>query len=338
MGGTNVTTLTFEGRVAMITGARTFAGGELIAQLENDPRYRRVLALDIRRPDYELSSAEFIAVDLTSPSAEDELADIALDAGVDTVVHTAFLSHPTHAVTWAHELEDVGTMNVLGACAAASPSRVLMTSTTLLYGASPDNPVVITEDQPLDRRGKPAFLADKISAEAQLAQFAEAHPSVAVSSLRFAPILGRRVRTFITELLCRPVVAKLAGFDPLIQGIHENDAIRALKLAVDAGPRGPLNLVGRGVIRYSTLLALLGTFPVSLPRFVWRPLARAMWATQLSPAPPELLDYLRFLCVADGSRAAEAIGFKPQFHVRDAAAEMFGDLDAEASLFSRAFG
>lgn len=336
--GTAVTTLTFEGRVAMITGARTFAGAELIAQLENDPRYRRVLALDIRRPDCELPSAEFIPVDLTSPRAEDELTEIAIDAGVDTVVHTAFLSHPTHAIAWAHELEDVGTMNILGACAAAQPARVLMTSTTLLYGAGPDNPVAITEDQPLDRRGKPPFLADKIGAENQLAQFARAHPDVAVSSLRFAPILGRRVRTFITELLCRPVVAKLAGFDPLVQGIHEDDAVRALKLAVDRGPRGPLNIVGRGVIRYSTLLALLGTFPVTLPRLLWRPLARAMWATQLAPAPPELLDYLRFLCVADGSRAADELGFRPQFHVRDAADEMFGDLDADASLFSRAFG
>jgi UDP-glucose 4-epimerase len=330
--------LTFSGRVAMVTGARTFAGSELIGVLENDPRYRRVLALDLRKPDYPLDSAEYIPIDLTSPSAEDELAEIALGAGVDTVVHTAFLSNPTQAIAWAHELEEVGTMNVLGACAAVSPARVLMTSTTLIYGASPNNPVAITEDQPVDRRGKPAFLADKIGAEALLAQFAEAHPSVAVSSLRFAPILGRRVRSFITDLLSRPVVAKLAGFDPLVQGIHEDDAARALKLAVDLGPRGPLNIVGRGVIRYSTLLALLGTFPVTLPRLLWRPLARAMWATQLSPAPPELLDYLRFLCVADGSRAASVLGFRPQYHVRDAATEMFGVLDADATLFRRAFG
>lgn len=330
--------LTFSGRVAMITGARTFAGSELIALLENDPRYRRVIALDIRKPDYELSSAEFHSVDLTAPKAEDELTEIALDAGVDTVVHTAFLSNPTHALGWAHELEEVGTMNVLGACASAAPARVLMTSTTLVYGASPDNPVAITEDRPLDRRGKPAFLADKIGAESQLAQFAAQNPSINASSLRFAPILGRRIRNFITELLSRPIVAKLAGFDPLVQGIHEDDASRALKLAVDIGPRGPLNIVGRGVVRYSTLLALLGTFPVTLPRLLWRPLARAMWATQLAPAPPELLEFLRYLCVADGSRAAEVLGFRPTYHVRDAATEMFGVLDADATLFRRAFG
>jgi UDP-glucose 4-epimerase len=63
-----------------------------------------------------------------------------------------------------------------------------------------------------------------------------------------------------------------------------------------------------------------------------------MWATQLSPAPPELLDFLRYLCVADGSRAAEVLGFRPTYHVRDAATEMFGVLDTDATLFRRAFG
>ena len=45
---------------------------------------------------------------------------------VDTVVHGAFLSHPTHATEWAHEFEDVGTMHVMNACAAANPARVVM--------------------------------------------------------------------------------------------------------------------------------------------------------------------------------------------------------------------
>jgi UDP-glucose 4-epimerase len=330
--------LTFTGRVALITGARTFLAGELIRQLEADPRYRRILAADLRLPEQPLERAEYVPIDLTAPTAEEELADIAGGAGVDTVVHAAFLSNPTHAAGWAHELEDIGTMHVLGACASLRPSRLVMTSTTLVYGANPDNPNSISEDRGLEARGKPPFLAEKIRAERQLAEFATAHPSTATAALRFAPVLGSRVRNFITELLARPIVPKLAGYDPLVQAVHENDASRALKLAVDCSARGPFNIVGRGVIRYTTLLALLGRLPVPLPRALWRPLARAMWAAQLSPAPPELLDFLRFLCVADGARAAAELGFRPRYHVRDAATELFGELDSDDTLFARALG
>lgn len=330
--------LTFSGRVALVTGARTFLGSELIRALEADPRYRRILAADISEPELPLDRAEYVPIDLTAPDAETRLTNIALGAGVDTVVHAAFLSNPTHNLAWGHELEDVGTMHTLGACAAARPARLAMVSTTLVYGASADNPNLIDETQPLDPRGKSPFLAEKIRAELQLADFAADNPDIAVASLRFAPLLGARVRNFITELLARPVVAKLAGHDPLVQAIHESDATRALKLALDKDARGAFNIVGRGVLRYSTLLALLGRFPVPLPGPLWRPLARAMWATQLSPAPPELLDFLRFVCVADGTRAKAELGFRPRYHVRDAVLDLFGELEGDDAYFARALG
>ena len=38
------------GRVVAVTGACTYLGSELLRRLEEDPRYSRVLALDIRPP------------------------------------------------------------------------------------------------------------------------------------------------------------------------------------------------------------------------------------------------------------------------------------------------
>ena len=56
-------------------------------------------------------------LDLTLPSADADMAAIVEREGVDTVLHAAFLSTPTHAHAWAHELEALGTMHVLNACA-----------------------------------------------------------------------------------------------------------------------------------------------------------------------------------------------------------------------------
>ncbi|WP_428269812.1 NAD-dependent epimerase/dehydratase family protein, partial [Haliangium sp.] len=138
-----------EARVVAITGAQSFLGIELIKRLEADRRYRRVIALDIRKPTIPLEKTEYAQLDLTLPTADSELVRVLESEGVDTVVHAAFLSYPTHASEWAHELEDIGTMHVFNACARLRPSRVVMLSSTMVYGASPKNPNFLSEDAPL---------------------------------------------------------------------------------------------------------------------------------------------------------------------------------------------
>src|SRR5688572_14063241 len=118
-------------RVVAVTGACTFLGSELIKMLEADPTCARVLALDVRRPDLpaDLVKVEHHPIDLTVPTVGTQLAALLRD--VDTVVHGAFLSFPTHAASWAHELEDVGTMHLLDACAQVAPARIVVVSTTM---------------------------------------------------------------------------------------------------------------------------------------------------------------------------------------------------------------
>src|SRR5689334_15192666 len=126
-----------DGRVVAITGACTFLGTELLRRLEEDRRYAKVLALDVREPSAVRGSSkiQFVKIDLTQPTIDGDIATLLLQEKVDTLVHGAFLSHPTHAQEWAHELEDVGTMHVLNACSSANPKRLVMISTTLCYGA-----------------------------------------------------------------------------------------------------------------------------------------------------------------------------------------------------------
>jgi UDP-glucose 4-epimerase len=39
---------------------------------------------------------------------------------------------------------------------------------------------------------------------------------------------------------------------------------------------------------------------------------------QLADAPPSFLKYLRFLCVADGKKAWDTMGFRPAYTTREA--------------------
>src|SRR3569623_892929 len=255
-----------QGRVVAVTGACTYLGGELLRRREEDPRYSRVYALDIRPPAQVGAKVDFIKVDLTLPTVDGELATLLAKTKVDTFVHGAFLSHPTHAAEWAHELEDVGTMHVLNACSGVQPKRFVMVSSTLVYGAHPKNPNFLTEDAALRGHRDSRFVNDKDRTERQVARFASAHPNVETSVLRFAPMLGPTVSNMYTRFFSRVVAPVMMGHDPLMQFVHEQDAAFALAQAVDSHATGPFNIVGTGVLPYTTVHALLGRVPVPLPQ------------------------------------------------------------------------
>lgn len=312
------------GRVVAVTGACTYLGGELLRRLEEDPRYTRVLALDVRAPAQIGGKVEFVKLDLTQPTVDMELATLLLQAKVDTFVHGAFLSHPTHAAEWAHELEDVGTMHVLNACAGVEPRRFVMVSSTLVYGAHPKNPNFLTEDAELRGHRDSRFVNDKVRAERQVARFASEHPNVETCVLRFAPILGPTISNLYTRFFSRVVAPVMMGHDPLMQFVHEQDAAFALAQAVDSHATGPFNIIGKGVLPYTTVLALLGRVPVPMPQFVARSLTKLLWTTQIVGSPPSFLDFLLYLCVADGTRARNVLGFVPRLSIKRTILDFLG--------------
>src|SRR5262245_44340338 len=167
-----------DGRVVAITGACTFLGTELLRRLEEDRRYKKVLALDVREPPVRGDKIVFVKIDLTQPTIDGDIATLLLHEQVDTVVHGAFLSRPTHATEWAHELEDVGTMHVLNACSSAGPRRLVVISSTLVYGAHRENPNFLDENAELRGHRDSRFINDKVKAEKQAARFARENPAI----------------------------------------------------------------------------------------------------------------------------------------------------------------
>jgi UDP-glucose 4-epimerase len=313
-------------RVVAVTGACTYLGTELLRGLEEDPSCQRILALDVRPPALGGASSkiEHIKIDLTQPTVDGELATLMQNRKVDTFVHGAFLSHPTHASEWAHELEDVGTMHVLNACAAVPPRRVVAISSTLVYGAHPNNPNYLDENCELRGHRDSRFVNDKVRAEKQIAVFAAEHPSVEVCTLRFAPILGPTVNNLHTRFFSRLVAPVMMGHDPLMQFVHEQDASWALRRAINSRATGAFNIIGKGVLPYTTVLALLGRVPMPMPYMVARQMSKALWATQLVGSPPSFLDFLLYLCVADGERAKRELGYAPRLSIKRTILDFLG--------------
>jgi UDP-glucose 4-epimerase len=301
-----------------VTGAASFLGRNLIGMLEEDPLIERIVAVDIKPPSTAAKKTRSYEVDFAQPAAEARLAEIFAAERVDGLVHLAFLSSPTHATAWAHELESVGTMHVLVAARQAQVRKLVMASSTLLYGAHPSNPNFLTEKHPLQASRAEPFFRDKIEAEEEAARFAQRSPGAIVTVLRTAPIVGPTVHNFVTRYFARKLVPTMMGYDPLLQFVHEVDAIAAFKLAVDRDVPGTFNIVGDGVLPLSTAVKLAGRVGVPIPHPVAESVAAVSWLAQLGQAPPSFLKYLRFLCVADGERARTKMNFLPAYTTREA--------------------
>ena len=136
--------------------------------------------------------------------------------------------------------------------------------------------------------------------------------------LRFASIVGPTVDTPVTRYLGRAVAPVVLGYDPLVQCVHEDDVGEAILCAVLADKCGDYNVCGRGVVPLSTALRLTGAKALPLPMSVAAASLRALNAVGVTAVPTRMLDYLRFLWVADGTRAERELGFRPRYSTREA--------------------
>jgi UDP-glucose 4-epimerase len=306
------------GRVVALTGAASFLGRNLVGVLEEDARTERIVAIDIKAPDTSGEKTRMYPVDLTAPASEERVAEILAAERVDTFLHLAFLSSPTHGSAWAHELESVGTMHVLNAARQVSLRKFILWSQTILYGAHPTNPNFLSERHPLRADADEPFFADKMAAEREVSAYAAKAKGTVCTILRTAPIVGPTVHNYITRYLAERIIITLLGFDPLWQFIHEVDALAAFKLAIDRDFPGTFNVVGEGVLPLSTVIKIAGR--ASLPFFhpVAETMISAAWAAQAAYAPASFLRYLRYLCIADGEKAARVMGFRPAYTTREA--------------------
>ena len=303
--------------VVAVTGLGSFIGRRLVDRLlESSPKLR-ILALDHRRPFRLDARVNYQRVDLTEPTADGKLAEILSKERADVLVHAAFRASPTPDLEMDHELETIGSLHVMNACAAAKVNRLVVASSTMLYGPHPDNPNFLTESHPL--RGHPDAhnVRDRISMEGLVADWRERHPDTEVTVLRSCWMMGPDQWDHVNRFFALPVVPMLLGYDPLMQFVHEQDCLHAFERATLSSHPGVFNIVAPGVMPLSTILRLAGKRILPLPAPVLYQMAYYPSQGVTGDAPAGFYDYLRYLWVADGARGWEAFG-EPTYSSKEA--------------------
>jgi len=303
--------------VVAITGLGSFLGRRLVERLLSRAPHLRIVGIDRRRPFRLDDRVRFSRVDLTDPTADSQVAEVLHRQRVEALVHAAFRSSPTADLEMDHELETIGSLHVMNACAAAKVRRLVVASSTMLYGPWPDNPNFLTEEHPLRGHPNAHSVNNRVEVESMLARWRTRHPDTEVTVLRSCWILGPRYSDRVTRYLSLPVVPKLLGYDPLMQFVHEEDCLHAFERATLAPHPGVFNVVGRGVLPLSTILRLAGKRVLSLPARLLYRMAYYPSQSQTGDPPDGFYDYLRHLWVADGARGWEAFG-EPFYTTKEA--------------------
>ena len=307
-------------KVVAVTGVGSYWGGRLAARLLQEAEVR-VIGLDTTAPTAEIPGLDFIRADVRSPL----LAELLQVEEVAALCHLDFLDLAERSET-AFEHNVMGAMKVLGACAEAKVERVVIRSSTAVYGARPDNPAFLVEETELRGSHRYGYTHDQLKIEAFCNGFRGQWPDVALTVLRFANIVGPGADTPMTRLLKLHAPPILLGFDPLLQLVHEDDVVEALAHATLNNIPGVFNIAAEDVMPLSRILRLVRLVP--LP--VFHPIAyrglNLLRGTSLQPLSyvPIEWDYLRYPWVADLSRMSGEFGFFPVYTAAETLREFAG--------------
>lgn len=315
------------GRRVLVTGVAGDLGSRLASRLDADDRIASVVGVDRRDPAVDLGATEVVRADLTSAS----VARVLRERRIDTLVHLAITAEPGGAGGRSRMKESnvIRTMQLLGA-AQSSPRlrRVVVKSTTAVYGSHPTDPALLSEDIAPSAADSSGYAKDAIEVESYARSFARRRQDVALTVLRFANFLGGGVGGLISRYLDLPVVPTVLGYDPRLQLCHGDDAVEVLVRSVVGTSPGIFNVAGPGVVYLSQLVRLSGLPQVAVPRPLVGPVVAMLRRTGSIDVSPEQLQFLLYGRIGDITRLRTVMGYEPRWSTRAAIAEHLAERTA----------
>ena len=143
-------------RVILVTGVGDYWGARTAVRLVAEPD-THVIGLDSEVPGEDIDGLDFIQADIRNPL----LLELLLSEDVDAVCHLKFVENPERNEA-NFDLNVLGALKVLGACAEAGVKKVVLRSSTAVYGAHDDNSAFLTEDTSLRGRRQYGYTRDLV--------------------------------------------------------------------------------------------------------------------------------------------------------------------------------
>jgi len=298
-------------KTAVITGISGRLGRIVARRLHHDLDWQ-IVGLDRRPMPGRPKDIEHHQVDLRSKKAR----EIFRANQVDALIHLGVMHDPRARPAELYSWNITGTAKLLEYCQTYHVPKVVLLSSANVYGPRPDNPQFLTEDAPLLAAQRFPAMRDLVEIDHLVSTFLWRAREIDTVVLRPTHIVGPVHNAPSNYLrIERPPV--LLGFDPMVQLVHALDVAEAIMLALAPGRRGIYNVVGPGEVPLSAVLHELGR----APRWIPHPLAKSVlglaFRLGFSSFPVAELDFIRYVCMIDGRRAAAELGYRPRFGLRE---------------------
>jgi UDP-glucose 4-epimerase len=187
----------------------------------------------------------------------------------------------------------------------------VLLSSANVYGPRPDNPQLLDEEAPLLGAGSFGQIRDLVELDMSFQAFFWRQPAVETVILRPTHILGT-VKNAPSNYLRLSTVPTLLGFDPMIQAVHQEDVVAALDLSLRPGVRGIFNVAGPPPVALSRAIELLGRQTVPIPHGLAKLGVDRLFRWRVTSFPAPELDFIRYVCMIDDSRARRDLGYAPR--------------------------
>ena len=275
-------------------------------------RYRRVVGLDHRPFADRPKDVEHRELDLRRKRAR----EVFRGGGVRAVIHLGVL-HDSHDRSADHHARNLlGFQQLLDCVRQYEVSKVVLVSSANVYGPRSDNPQFLDEDAPLLGAAASEHARDLVSLDMVAQSFFWKHADTETVILRPSHVLGT-VQNAPSNYLRLKVVPTLLGFDPMMQVVHQDDVVRAILLSLRPGVRGIFNLAGPPPVALSRALRILQRRTLPVPHTLARLGAERLWRWRMSAVPAPDLDFIRYVCMVDDSRARSLLGYQPHFDLTE---------------------
>lgn len=283
-----------------VTGASGLIAARLIEQLCHDPNIERVLGFDVRRPAFSHPKFVFDELDVRDPAMETRLG------GIDVLIHLAFIMDPIKDEKTMRDVNVNGSQTVFKAAGRAGVSKVIYTSSAIVYGAHPDNKIPLTEDAPLRANLDFSYAAHKLEVEFVVREITEEFPDLTMTVFRPAIVFGPNVDNAWSHALELPVLFAVQGHAPPLQFVHEEDVAAAITHAVFNDLPGNYNLAADGWLEADDMLSIMERKKVDLPEPLAFSLAERLWSLGLAEAPAGMLHYVMHPWIVSTDKLREA--------------------------------
>lgn len=289
----------------VITGICGRLGRRLARQLH---RTRPVIGLDRREFVGKPKDIEHHEIDVRRKKAR----ELFRGPDVAALVHLGVMHDPRLGSEDHHAWNVVAFQKLLEYVQQYDVPKLVLLSSANVYGPRPDNPQFLSEEAPLLGANRFSDMRDLVELDMLAQSFFWKHPQTETVILRPTHILGT-VQNAPSNYLRLKVVPTLMGFDPMVQVVHQDDVVNAIRLALRPGVRGIFNIAGPPPTPLSKILSLLGRTQLPVPYSMAKAGVERLWRYRMTSFPAPELDFIRYVCMVEDNRAREVLGYAPKF-------------------------